>query len=192
MFACTNLENMETEINNDNNTSYNAYDDLAEITEGDFETIDYVNEHSFFGSVKFMKKLGDDVDVVPTSPGESAYCEISNVGLVTAYGKYIPELQGKYLSIIEINNNDEKSDILGVRNKDKYGDAVKKLEEQGFEFCLDIPNYSVMYKKGRVAVEFNYFPYTNNYGDKNECEIGNLTVKFLYVVPKSSEDYGDP
>ena len=160
---------------------------LMEITEEDFETIDYINANSHIG-IEFMKELGD-IDTNFNSDHDFSYHETSVEGLVIGTGYYIDELDGAYLSKVEINGNDLQSDIIGVKNGDVYKDAIKKLEEQGFNIYKEetIGNglNQVYCNKGRVAIRFYY--YTKKNIEKNDCTIDKLTV-MLYSDKKTSSD----
>ncbi len=181
MVACINSNDG---IGGDN---VNEVEALEEISEEDFNTIDYVNKNSHLG-VEFMKKLGDDVRVeAEATQFESGYYEQSVDGLVEGVGFYIPELQGNYLSSVVINNNDKESDVLGVKNGDKYGEAVKKLEEQGFALYLnDVTFKKVICRKGRTVVEFYYNQ--DKKEELNDYSIRNVGVRFMFSLPETNEN----
>ena len=174
----------------------NVFDDvelpkrLFEITEEDLEAIRYVNENSNIG-LEFMKPLGDiELDTNPSH--DSSYHETSDKGLVDGTGYYVSELGGVYLSKVEINNNDTDSDILGIRNKDRYGDAAEKLEEHGFHFLKTISISSsyeeVIYNKGRVAVVF--YLSRNKKMDEKNYPIRSVMVKLYSEKPLSEQKKG--
>ena len=164
----------------------------SEITDEDWTTVEYVNRNSNIG-LEFMKVL-EGVEPNTNPSLESSYSEHSNNGLVTGVGFFVPELDGMYLSKIEINNNDRESDILGVKNGDKYIDAVKKLEEQGFELykeeTINGDYTKAICKKGRIAVIFYYEA-------EKKKDVSTYTVRtvsvFLYseYTPKEDPEYID-
>ncbi len=176
---------------------WNVFDDvelpgrLFEVTDEDFETIKYVNKNSNIG-VEFMKSLGNiELDNNPSH--DTSYVETSSDGLVTGKGYYVPEFDSVYLSMVEINNNDTESHILGVKNDDKYSDAVVKLEEHGFHYLKSVSISSsyekVIYNKGRIAVVFYFTP--DKKMDKNNCLIRSITMT-LYSERPLSEKKNEP
>ncbi|MCR4865296.1 MAG: hypothetical protein K5921_00055 [Lachnospiraceae bacterium] len=173
---------------------WNVFDDvelperLFELTDEDYETIKYVNENSKIG-VEFMKSLGN-IKLENNPSHDTSYAEQSNEGLVTGKGYYVKELGGVYLSMVEINNNDTDSHILGVKNDDTYSDATAKLEEHGFHYLESVSISSsyekVIYNKGRIAVAFYYAP--NKKKDKNNCKIRSLMVTLYSERPLSEKE----
>ena len=102
----------------------------AIITEEDFATIDYVNANSHLG-IEFMKSLGN-IKITTTPDMGSSYSEHAEVDGVIGTGLNVEQLGGPYLVMVEILDLNHDSDIIGVRNGDRYSDAVATLEAQGF------------------------------------------------------------
>ena len=172
---------------------FNVFDDvelpkrLFEFTDEDLETVKYVNENSNTG-LEFMKSLGN-IELENNPSHDSSYVENSTTGLVSGTGYYVDELNGVYLSKVEINNNDTESDILGVKNDDRYEDAVTKLEEHGFIYLKTIHISSsyeeVIFHKGRIAVVFYITP--SKKMDEKNYPVRSVTLKLYSESPLSQK-----
>lgn len=120
-----------------------------ELKEGDFNTIEYVNENIDCGY-----KLLEEMDATEKSV-EAPYTDISESGDVKSYGVYINEKNAALRTAIDIKNESE-STIFGVTYGDKYGAARERIEDAGFEleeeelFNSDLT--TITFKKGIVRI----------------------------------------
>ncbi|MBO4310101.1 MAG: hypothetical protein J5856_03425 [Lachnospiraceae bacterium] len=119
----------------------------SDLTEEDFQTVDYVNTHSnyvfaLFGEMKNGTVIQDVGDL---------YSESSDDAKVDSYGKYIDGLDG--ITVTQINLSKESDyDILGVKYGDTYKGAKEKLEGAGFAFI----------KETNYGKNFTYTTYSKN------------------------------
>lgn len=132
----------------DDDSSEITYSDL---TEEDFELIEYVNTHSDY----VFELLGEMENGHVLQEVGDLYNENSEDLLVSSYGVYLNEFD-KVL-ITQINLSDESDyNILGVHIGDTYKDAKEILENEGFQ-CYDEVNYGknntyTSYAKGCVKI----------------------------------------
>ena len=158
------------------------------ISDEDWETIEYINQNSHL-DIEFMKPL-EDVEIDTSQNVFSSYHEVGENSLAIGTGYYVSELNGMYLSFVEINSNDKESDIIGIKNGDKYPEAIRKLQGQGFNFAEEKSingNYMITsFKKGKVEIMFYYR--ADEKIEKSDYTIENVSVRIdSYRGPSENE-----
>ena len=159
--GCNNTNN--TSIDNLNNVQsepeVTEETKVSDFTEEDWKTVEYINANSNLDGIEFMEKLELDVFRSYNPETGEGYMELSENASVFGTGKYVKELDAKYITYVSVDNYEDEldSNILGVKNGDTVGEAINKLAEHGFTDYEDNPPYHmVSFKKGRIVIVLLY------------------------------------
>ena len=123
----------------------------SDLSDDDFELIDYVNTHSDY----VFTLLGEMKNGSIMQDVGNLYGESSDDLLVDSYGVYLGEFDKVITTQINISDESDYN-ILGVHYGDTYKVAKEILENEGFE-CVKDTNYGksftyTSYEKGCVNI----------------------------------------